>query len=60
MNSIYFGDHYDKLECIKNKYDPTSLFVVASGVGSDKWDEQLYGTILDQIICVRTSLSICE
>ena len=34
-------DHYDKLEWIKNKYDPTSLFVVASGVGSDKWDEQL-------------------
>ena len=23
------------------KYGPTFLFIVASGVGSDKWDEQL-------------------
>jgi len=37
----YFGTHYDKLELIKNKYDPSSLFVVASGVGSDKWDRDL-------------------
>ena len=37
----HFGDHYDKLVCIKKKYYPTSLFIVASGVGSDKWNEQL-------------------
>ncbi|KAF8800845.1 FAD-binding domain-containing protein [Phlegmacium glaucopus] len=37
----FFGDHYDKLETIKDKYDPTSLFVVASGVGSDEWDGEL-------------------
>jgi len=37
----YFGDHYNKLESIKDEYDPSSLFVVASGVGSEKWDEEL-------------------
>lgn len=37
----FFGSHYDKLESIKVKYDPASLFVVASGVGSEKWDEEL-------------------
>ena len=37
----YFGSHYPKLKQIKDKYDPSSLFVVASGVGSDEWDAEL-------------------
>ncbi|KIM38049.1 hypothetical protein M413DRAFT_13018 [Hebeloma cylindrosporum] len=37
----YFGSHYPKLKKIKDKYDPSSLFVVASGVGSDEWDAEL-------------------
>ena len=37
----YFGSHYPKLKKIKEKYDPSSLFVVASGVGSDEWDAEL-------------------
>jgi len=37
----YFGSHYPKLKTIKEKYDPSSLFVVASGVGSDEWDAEL-------------------
>ena len=37
----FFGDHYNELESIKDKYDPCSLFVVASGVGSEKWDKEL-------------------
>jgi hypothetical protein len=37
----YFGSHYPKLRKIKEKYDPSFLFVVASGVGSDKWDAEL-------------------
>ncbi|KAF8814778.1 FAD-binding domain-containing protein [Phlegmacium glaucopus] len=37
----FFGNHYNKLKSIKGKYDPTSLFVVASGVGSDEWDREL-------------------
>ncbi|PSS36768.1 hypothetical protein PHLCEN_2v1399 [Hermanssonia centrifuga] len=37
----FFGDHYHKLEAIKAKYDPIDLFVVAEGVGSNKWDRSL-------------------
>jgi hypothetical protein len=37
----FFGSHYDKLKLIKDKYDPTSLFVVPAGVGSDDWDREL-------------------
>ena len=37
----FFGDHYEQLLAIKKKYDPRSLFVVAKGVGSEKWDEEL-------------------
>ena len=37
----YFGSHYPKLKKIKEIYDPSSLFVVASGVGSDEWDAEL-------------------
>ncbi|KAF8800857.1 FAD-binding domain-containing protein [Phlegmacium glaucopus] len=43
----YFGDHYDKLRSIKGKYDPTSLFIVAVGVGSDEWDGELVCRIHD-------------
>ena len=37
----YFGSHYPELQKIKERYDPSSLFVVASGVGSDEWDAEL-------------------
>ncbi|KAF9467715.1 hypothetical protein BDZ94DRAFT_1248856 [Collybia nuda] len=37
----FFGSHYAKLREIKAKYDPQSLFVVASGVGSEEWDGSL-------------------
>ncbi|KAJ3505295.1 hypothetical protein NLJ89_g7493 [Agrocybe chaxingu] len=37
----FFGDHYTNLKDIKSKYDPTSLFVVPLGVGSDEWDSDL-------------------
>jgi len=37
----FFGSHYDRLKSIKDEYDPTSLFVVPSGVGSDEWDGEL-------------------
>ncbi|KDR72544.1 hypothetical protein GALMADRAFT_213094 [Galerina marginata CBS 339.88] len=37
----FFGAHYSKLKDIKAKYDPSSLFVVALGVGSDDWDQNL-------------------
>ncbi|KAL0067114.1 hypothetical protein AAF712_005901 [Marasmius tenuissimus] len=37
----YFGDHYDRLLEVKDQYDPEGLFVVASGVGSERWDDGL-------------------
>ncbi|KAF9458248.1 hypothetical protein BDZ94DRAFT_1325679 [Collybia nuda] len=37
----FFGSHYQRLKTIKNKYDPTGLFIVAGGVGSDDWDSSL-------------------
>ena len=37
----FFGTHYDKLQAIKRKYDPDSLFVVYEGIGSDEWDADL-------------------
>ncbi|KAI6024238.1 hypothetical protein EDC04DRAFT_2934018 [Pisolithus marmoratus] len=37
----FFGSHYSKLKEIKDKYDPYHLFVVAEGVGSDEWNEEL-------------------
>lgn len=35
----FFGDNYDRLSEIKVKYDPNDLFIVAAGVGSERWDE---------------------
>ena len=37
----FFGRHYDTLKEIKARYDPTGLFLVAEGVGSDEWDKEL-------------------
>ncbi|KAF5335049.1 hypothetical protein D9758_016321 [Tetrapyrgos nigripes] len=37
----FFGDHYERLKVIKDTYDPTGLFVVAAGVGSEDWDSSL-------------------
>ncbi|KAF9260677.1 FAD-binding domain-containing protein [Marasmius fiardii PR-910] len=38
----YFGSHYDKLLAIKDRYDPNGLFVIATGVGSERWDNELH------------------
>jgi FAD/FMN-containing dehydrogenase len=32
-----WGEHWTQLEKIKQRYDPTGLFVVHHGVGSDNW-----------------------
>ncbi|KAI3596663.1 fad binding domain-containing protein [Moniliophthora roreri] len=37
----FFGSHYDRLLAIKDRYDPSGLFIVAEGVGSERWDESL-------------------
>ena len=33
----YWGRNYPKLLAIKKKYDPTGLFFVHHGVGSEEW-----------------------
>lgn len=33
----FFGANYNKLLSIKNKWDPTGIFYVLKGVGSDAW-----------------------
>jgi hypothetical protein len=39
FQTTLFGDNYGRLTAIKEKYDPTSLFIVRVGVGSEKWDK---------------------
>lgn len=34
----FWGENYDRLLSIKQKVDPTSLFLVRKGVGSEYWD----------------------
>jgi FAD/FMN-containing dehydrogenase len=35
----YWGNNYDRLAQIKKKYDPSGLFFVHNGVGSEAWTE---------------------
>lgn len=37
----FWGANYPKLKEIKGWYDPTSLFLVPRGVGSEDWDADL-------------------
>ncbi|KAJ7337683.1 FAD-binding domain-containing protein [Mycena albidolilacea] len=39
FQTTFFGPNYTKLTGIKAKYDPHDLFIVAAGVGSERWDE---------------------
>ncbi|KAK0235527.1 FAD-binding domain-containing protein [Armillaria nabsnona] len=39
FKTTFFGPNYPRLEDIKGKYDPKDMFIVAAGVGSDKWDK---------------------
>jgi hypothetical protein len=41
FQKLFFGHHYPELEMIKDKYDPSGLFVVRDGVGSERWDKEL-------------------
>ncbi|KAJ7118087.1 hypothetical protein C8R44DRAFT_559976, partial [Mycena epipterygia] len=39
FQTTFFGPNYAKLSAIKAKYDPDDLFIVHTGVGSERWDE---------------------
>ncbi|KAF5349334.1 hypothetical protein D9758_011757 [Tetrapyrgos nigripes] len=41
FQKTFWGDHYARLESIKDRYDPQGLFIVAEGVGSERWDSSL-------------------
>ncbi|KAI0314848.1 FAD-binding domain-containing protein [Amylostereum chailletii] len=38
--TTFYGTNYARLEAVKAAYDPEDLFIVATGVGSDRWDAQ--------------------
>lgn len=38
FQTTFFGPNYPKTSSIKTKYDPTDLFIVKAGVGSERWD----------------------
>lgn len=44
----FYGDNYDRLLKIKEKYDPTASLYVLSGVGSHAWDYNLDTGLLCQ------------
>jgi FAD/FMN-containing dehydrogenase len=35
---VFYGPNYARLTEIKLKYDPSDLFIVGAGVGSERWD----------------------
>ncbi|KAK0186374.1 hypothetical protein F5146DRAFT_1124186 [Armillaria mellea] len=39
FKTMFFGPNYPRLENIKKRYDPMDMFIVAAGVGSDRWDK---------------------
>jgi hypothetical protein len=40
FQSSFWGDNYNRLYKIKQKWDPTGLFITRSGVGSEDWDTE--------------------
>lgn len=39
FQATFFGPNYAKLSAIKRRYDPADLFIVQTGVGSERWDQ---------------------
>ncbi|KAK0457754.1 FAD-binding domain-containing protein [Desarmillaria tabescens] len=60
FRTTFFGPHYPRLKDIKRRYDPKDLFIVAAGIGSDKWDKdglcRIDCTILSLILSLKPSL----
>ncbi|KAI1404441.1 FAD-binding domain-containing protein [Hypoxylon fuscum] len=45
FKSTFYGDHYERLLAIKNKYDPNGIFYCKTAVGSDRWEERIDGRL---------------
>jgi hypothetical protein len=41
----FYGNNYDRLLQIKDKYDPNQLFYGLTAVGSDRWVQQADGRL---------------
>lgn len=41
FQKTFYGDNYEKLLAIKEKYDPTETLYILSGVGSENWEYDL-------------------
>lgn len=45
FQDVFYGNNYDTLLSIKNKYDPEGLFYALTAVGSEKWASRLDGRL---------------
>lgn len=43
--SEFYGEHYERLLAIKDKYDPDQIFYGRTAVGSDRWVEHEDGQL---------------
>lgn len=41
----FYGNKYERLLSVKNKYGPQQLLYMKTGVGSDRWDEDGNGRL---------------
>lgn len=39
--STFYGSNYQRLESIKDKYDPNGLFYGQTAVGSERWEYRM-------------------
>lgn len=42
---VFYGSSYDRLQSIKDKYDPGEIFYGRTAVGSDRWTERVDGRL---------------
>ncbi|TKX25719.1 FAD-binding domain-containing protein 12 [Elsinoe australis] len=40
FQDVFYGENYDRLLAIKNRYDPNHMFYATTAVGSDYWEVQ--------------------
>ncbi|KAF2724761.1 FAD/FMN-containing isoamyl alcohol oxidase MreA [Polychaeton citri CBS 116435] len=45
FKSVFYGENYERLNCIKDRYDPDHIFYATTAVGSDYWAETADGRL---------------